>query len=162
MLKKKRSFSIDYLLFFLLLVILVFLDQITKFLTDGYAYGKGFLYIKSSYNYGSSFGIFSGVPYYPYIMLFLSLVLLCFLFYLVYSYFSSRDKHYSLLFIFSIMLMIAGVMGNGIDRLLFLYVRDFIAVEGFFIFNLADFYLNVAVILFIIDEFFLSNNKKKE
>ncbi|MCX7835102.1 MAG: signal peptidase II [bacterium] len=61
-------------------------------------------------------------------------------------------------------LVLAGALGNGIDRLLYGYVIDFIDVDFFDfillrwpIFNLADSGVTIAIILIIISTFFQKN-----
>ena len=49
-------------------------------------------------------------------------------------------------------LVVSGALGNFIDRLTLAYVRDFIyfKIINFPVFNVADIYVTVSVILFII------------
>lgn len=51
--------------------------------------------------------------------------------------------------------LLAGTLGNLVDRVFLDGVRDFIYIGSRFpVFNFADIYLNVGVCLFIIPEFF--------
>lgn len=56
-------------------------------------------------------------------------------------------------------LLMAGTLGNLIDRLLFGGVRDFISIGSFPVFNIADVLLNLWIILFIIWELKLAKRR---
>ncbi len=49
-------------------------------------------------------------------------------------------------------LLLAGLLGNLVDRIRLHGVRDFVSIGSFPVFNLADVMLNIAVILFFIYE----------
>lgn len=58
--------------------------------------------------------------------------------------------------------LLAGTLGNLVDRVFLDGVRDFIYIGSRFpVFNFADIYLNVGVCLFIIPEFFAWKIKRK-
>ncbi len=124
----------------IIVLVLVFLDQISKY----FFYGKNIeiikdiFIIKSSTNTGVIFGIFSGNFF---ITIFLPLLIIAFL---IYEY--SEDRHISYLFI------IVGLFGNLLDRIIRGFVVDFIYIPvvekyNIFLFNLADLYLVLGVIL---------------
>tara|TARA_Y100000589_G_scaffold192960_1_gene182651 strand:+ start:696 stop:1145 length:450 start_codon:yes stop_codon:yes gene_type:complete len=97
-------------------------------------------------NYGAAFNIFSGSR------LFLSFISISSTIILSYFIFISDNKHinkYGLSFI------LAGSLGNGIDRILNGYVIDFIKLKliDFPVFNIADIVINVGVIILIISYF---------
>ena len=67
----------------------------------------------------------------------------------------------------SIIILVAGAAGNLIDRIAFQYVRDFINIEFFANFNIADMAATAGVIMVIIYMLFLSKDpiirlKKKD
>jgi len=70
------------------------------------------------------------------------------------------QKKYFTWIVFS--LLLAGTLGNLVDRVFLDGVRDFLYIGSRFpVFNLADIYLNVGVCLFIIPEFFAWKGKAK-
>lgn len=58
-------------------------------------------------------------------------------------------------------LLIAGTLGNLIDRVWLGGVRDFVAIGNFPVFNLADCFLTFAVVILLRDEIFPCNCTKK-
>jgi signal peptidase II len=146
----KRLFSNFLLIKKILFVslILFLLDILTKSFFTGKSYFKGsVVYIKYSQNYGSAFSMFSNYDYYNYLIIFLSFVVLYFLFKNV------KEFTKTSLTKVAFCLLISGTLGNLFDRVVFGYVRDFIGIKYLFIFNFADVYLSLAVILYICYEF---------
>ena len=102
---------------------------------------KDIFSIKSSTNTGVIFGIFSGNFF---ITILLPLLIIAFL---IYEY--SEDRHISYL------LIIVGLFGNLLDRVVRGFVVDFIYIPvvekyNIFLFNFADLYLVLGVILGLI------------
>ena len=58
-----------------------------------------------------------------------------------------------------ISLVVAGALGNIIDRIRFGYVNDFIDVGFWPIFNIADSSISIAITIYILDALILSRNK---
>lgn len=60
--------------------------------------------------------------------------------------------------------IIGGAIGNGIDRLFYRYVIDYFDFRliDFAVFNVADSFITVGVILFAIDAIFFEKKRKKE
>ena len=148
-------------IYFLLITTILFLsDQLSKlFFTNKNYFSGNFISISSSKNYGSAFSIFSSINFYDYFIIMLSLLILIVLFYLIFKYYfykkfkfeleknlTKNEKDY---FIFSLTLIVSGILGNLIDRIVFGYVRDFLNLKYFFVFNLADSYLFLATIILI-------------
>ena len=101
-------------------------------------------------NYGAAFNIFSGSR------LFLSFVSVISTIILSYFIFIRKNKlsdKYGLSFI------LAGTIGNGIDRILNGYVIDFIKIKliDFPVFNIADITINIGVLILIISYFRYKN-----
>jgi signal peptidase II len=135
-------------MFFLLLI-----DQITKFLQFSFKIiTDGFVYLSVAENRGSAFSLFSNISWYNELIIFLSIVL--FIFGVWYLFKHNLKKYEIIIFI----LFGAGLLGNLIDRILFDYVRDFIGVTYFAIFNIADVYLTLAALILIYYEIRNSKN----
>ena len=131
----------------LIVSFLLFLDQVTKKLSEGVSLNPEWLMsIQSTINTGSSFGLMSSFPYYNQIISVLSILLLCFLIFKKKELFKEY-KYGTWLFIFAL----AGIGGNLIDRLFLFGVRDFIALKYLFTFNLADFYLTITGIILLLE-----------
>lgn len=132
-------------------IILVIIDQLTKYLTvqniDLYEVVEvipnivSFTYIQ---NTGAAFSILEGQMWFFYIV---TIVVVAGLIYYMYTE-AKEDK----LLGFLLSLILAGAIGNFIDRLFLQYVVDMIKLEfiDFAIFNVADSYLSVGVILLLI------------
>jgi signal peptidase II len=106
----------------------------------------GLFHFTFSFNTGASFGSFKGNLTLFYVISVFAAVL----FYFLLKDVSWKTKKW---YTAAVVLMIAGGIGNFIDRLLFQKVTDFIELEfmRFAIFNFADMCLVVGVILFGID-----------
>ena len=100
---------------------------------------------KSSQNTGAAWSIFSGSTTALCVVTFFAIALI-----VLYAIFSKSN---SLFFYISLSLILGGAVGNLIDRLIFGYVRDFIQFDfwqSFPIFNLADSFIVIGIIILII------------
>ena len=137
---------------------LVFLDQITKILAENYLYNKKafviidgvfeFSYLRNS---GAAWGMLSGKRVF---FLIITVFMLAVVTYAVFR--MPNVKKMLPLEIFCILLG-AGAIGNFIDRLMLGYVRDFVYFKliNFPVFNVADCYVTISVVLFVILIFFV-------
>lgn len=148
----------------------VLLDQITKFLARKYIQFKSvvlidgvleFLYLE---NRGAAWGSFQNQR-----ILFIILTLLLTTL-LVGVYIKMPESKRMRLMSYLIVFIIAGALGNFIDRILFGYVTDFIyfSLIDFPIFNVADMFVTCSTIILAVlilfyykDEDFSWINKKK-
>ena len=131
--------------------ILFFLDQYSKVyvsLNINKLINKDLLILTIEYirNYGAAFNILSGSR------LFLSLISIISTIILMYLIFIRKDKRinkYGLSFI------VAGSIGNGVDRIFYGYVIDFIKIKfvDFPVFNIADIAINIGILVLIINYF---------
>lgn len=133
---------------FLFVLIIFFVDQLTKFLAVKFLYPNKiieilpFLNLVYVENKGSAFGMFKflGSEFFIIvsILAIIVLVFLCF-------------KDYQNWFIYS--LIISGALGNATDRLIYGYVIDFIDLHvGSFhwpAFNIADTAISIGIVLFL-------------
>ena len=140
----------------LISLICIFIDQITKLiikntinLHSSIILIKNFFSLTYVKNYGAAWSILSGSR------IFLITIALVSLF-LIYNYFI-KDKNLSKLEIITYGLLIGGIIGNLIDRIVFGYVIDFfdflIFNYNFPVFNFADIFIVVSAGLIIIDTF---------
>ena len=135
-----------YLILISLLIILS--DQLTKYiinLNHTSLINNDLIFFSIDYvkNYGAAFNILSGSR------IFLSTVSTILTLYLI--YFILCKKNISNLNLLSYSLILAGTVGNGIDRIIKGYVIDFINLNfiDFPVFNIADISINVGLILII-------------
>ena len=161
-----------YILHAVICILLVALDQITKyFARTGLKAGPKVLWdgVFSFYyheNRGSIWGILQGKVD---ILLIFSVILFALLLYVYVK--MPKTKFYLPLF-WIITVMCAGAIGNTIDRLFFGYVTDFLYFEliNFPIFNVADCYITVCAFLTVFlvftkykdDEFTFLSLKRKD
>ena len=137
--------------YFIVISILCFLDQYSKVyisLNINKLINKDLLIFTLEYirNYGAAFNILSGSR------LFLSLISIISTIILMYLIFIREDKRinkYGLSFI------VAGSIGNGVDRIFYGYVIDFIKIKfvDFPVFNIADIAINIGILVMIINYF---------
>jgi len=114
-----------------------------------------------SENYGASFGIFSGKPVLI-LIISISASVAVLIFLLIY-----RKSHKFLRL--SLIMILAGAIGNIIDRIVLGYVRDFIDYTflktwfnfNFAICNVADVFLSVGAVMLIIYVLFIYKEKPK-
>jgi len=140
--------------------ILTAIDLISKSLFDGKIldFIPNFISIYGlSHNSGAAFSSFENS-----ILLFIILAVLFLIFCLIYEYKTIKTKKHIVYYIGGVFLL-AGTIGNMIDRVIFGYVRDFIKLEfmNFPIFNIADCALTIGVIFLAIYIFFFHNESKK-
>jgi|SRR3989344_3550152 len=108
----------------LMIILLIILDQLAKY------------FFGSVKNYGAAFGILQG---YTTFLIIMSLAIIAICFY----YYKYKELKLGLSFI------LAGAISNLIDRIFLGYVRDFIDLKFFPVFNLADSFNVIGVILLI-------------
>ena len=158
-----KNFYID-----LFIIISIFiLDRISKIYVINFdiknsstdVYTSKFLNINLIWNEGIAFGLFSFNENNLYNLLTV-IILIIILVILKMIIKSQGIKKYGLLMIFG------GALGNLFDRLFYKAVPDFIDfhVEGFhwFVFNVADIFITIGVIIMILFELILNNQKNNE
>lgn len=97
--------------------------------------------LKYVQNDGAAFSILSG---HPIVLIIITLAISVLIYKLMYSYKETFLTDISFGFIYG------GIFGNLIDRVIFQYVRDFISVGSYPIFNIADSAIVVGVVLLLI------------
>lgn len=145
------------------IVIIIALDQLTKYMIvksleigDSIKVIKNLLYITSHRNEGAAWGILQGKMWLFYIVTIVVLVILIMFF--------KSEGYGKPLIQFGLSLLIAGSIGNFIDRLIRSEVVDFIDTYifgyNFPIFNVADAALTIGVIVLIIVILFEGKEEK--
>ena len=134
--------------FILISLIIVLCDQLTKHIVNVYnrvLINKDFIIFSLDYvkNFGAAFNLFSGNR------IFLSLVSIIIAILLIYIILYKEIINNLDLLSFSFVL--AGAIGNGIDRISKGYVIDFINLNfiDFPVFNIADISINIGLLLII-------------
>ncbi len=150
-----RSFFQKYLapLSILLLAALVALDQWTKALAvqflknkNPYVIWDGVFEFHYFENTGAAWGMLQNQQIFFYILT----VIFCMV--VLYEVYRLKNNPRYTTFIYTLSVMMAGAIGNFIDRISLKYVVDFIYVKiiNFPIFNLADCYITVSVIVMML------------
>lgn len=131
--KRRKKFTINILLFFIVFLF----DQITKFYATSYLEtGKsvsifgGILDLTLVKNTGGVFGIFQGLNNF---YIFLSIIFLIFI-----GIYYKKFSQEKLLLEIGLIVIIAGAVGNLLDRIRYGYVIDFIDIKVWPVFNFAD------------------------
>lgn len=136
---------------FLSFLLLVFLDQLTKFWAVQYVKPVGtipllkdifsFTYVE---NKGAAFGILQNRKLF---FLISTLLVIAFLGYTLWK--MPKEKHY-LPLLADCILLVSGAAGNLIDRIFHTYVIDFLSFDAihFPVFNVADCYVTIGAVIF--------------
>ena len=143
----------------IVILIIFFLDRYTKLFildnfTDNTYYLNDYINLDLIWNIGIGFGFFSTDSniLYNFISLVIALVIIFLLYIFVIS--ETLDK-----MIFT--LILGGALGNFYDRLVYKAVPDFIDLHynnfHWFTFNVADIFISMGIIIFIIRGFFIKN-----
>ena len=157
---KKESILKKENIFFLIFIVIIFLlDRYSKLkvinkFSDNVYYINDYINFDLIWNIGIGFGLLSTNTslFYNTVTLLIAIVLLI----LIYIFFNSQkiDK-----FIFSI--IIGGATGNFYDRISYNAVPDFIDLHynnfHWFTFNVADIFITIGILAFIIRSFFVKN-----
>lgn len=152
-----------YLIGIIVILIIIILDQTSKFLiTNFFNVGDTLTIIRNFFNLtyhknlGAAFGIFQGS------ILFLICISLLILVYLIKEMKKSISNK---LIFYSFITLIGGLIGNLIDRVFLGYVRDFLEFKIFNynapIFNVSDICITIGVISLIIFAFMEEKNGSK-
>ena len=152
--ENKPLFIRNSIVAFLATIILIALDQFTKYLAVlNLKDQSSFVLIKKVFelqyleNNGAAFGMLEGKKYFFLAVTIIFLIAACFIFYKI-----PLEKKFIPLRIVIVFLS-SGAIGNMIDRLLHRYVIDFFYFEiiNFPIFNVADIYVTLsAITLFVL------------
>ena len=159
------SFQLKVKLFFLI-TLLVGLDQGFKlFILNNFEINQSkqifsFLSFTFVKNFGIAFSFFNNESINISLWISILVFLICFILSL-YIFTSIFKEQFSSLEYFALSLILAGGLGNFIDRITYGYVVDFIDISfNPYIFNLADTYVTIGILIYIFKSLLL--NKKNE
>ena len=149
-----------------LIILLLVLDQISKVLiSSNLALGESlnllpFLNFTLIHNTGIAFSLFDeGGNISRWLLV---IVVSAILAYLLFQIYKKTPKHQ--LELISLIFIISGGLGNLVDRVFLGYVVDFVHVfyqdYSFYVFNMADSYITVGIILYLSYFFFIERVKK--
>ena len=147
----------------IVIVLLVLLDQLVKYLVktniplgSSVPFLPGILSLAHIHNTGAAFSMLSGARW------FFVILTVAFVIFGMWVLLTGRLRHS--LGKWSWVLVLAGAVGNLIDRFLYGYVVDMFEVQfmHFAIFNVADIFVVVGGILFCIYYLFLHDKKKED
>lgn len=151
------------LIYYIIAAVMVAFDQWTKYLTveniplhETLEFIPGILSFTYIRNEGAAWSILEGQMWFFYLVTVIVLVVL--------FYHMQKYGKESRLFDWSLTFILAGTLGNFIDRLRLQYVVDMLQLEfiEFPIFNVADSLLTIGMILLIIYVFMDEREQKKQ
>jgi len=117
--------------FFLITLLVVILDQLSKFFVrQNFILGESKGLLTYIHNYGAGFSLFQGMNI---LFIIVSVVVI----FLIFYYLNKIPKKAKWLY-YCVALILGGTMGNLIDRVFFGYVIDFINLQVWPVFNIAD------------------------
>ena len=141
------------MIYIFLFLILLIIDQYSKFIVHGTLYVGDTIPIIDNFfnltyvqNRGVAFGLFQGKIDIVSILALIAIGLILF-------YFCKNFKKISFLERIAYTMIFAGAIGNMIDRLFRGFVIDMLDFRGIwsFIFNFADVWINIGVVLIIVE-----------
>ena len=152
--------------FFLILVIFLFdriskiyvIDQSKKSLSNN-LFLSDYLNISLMWNEGIAFGLFAFDEsfFYNFITILIIMVIIIVFFMIL------KNKGYKK---YSLILILGGALGNLYDRIFFGAVPDFIDFHigdfHWFVFNVADIFISIGVIIMILSEFMVTKTSNEE
>ena len=145
---------------YLFIWILFFIDFISKYfvvhhLKETLPLLGDFLYLQLIYNPGIAF-------WFPLHTILLKILTILFIF-IIFWYYQKEEKHKRIFVVdLSFGLIVWGALGNAYERIFYGQVVDFIGVKYFSVFNGADIFLSLWVILYLIYIIFLSKKYDKK
>ena len=130
---------------FIIVFIILSLDQLTKFLisknlilNQSVPIINGVVHLTLVHNRGAAFGILKNQTFWFILSALIAIILI------FYNLKQNKDRK---IFVFSSSLILAGAVGNLIDRVFFGYVIDFIDFRIWPVFNVADSAITIGAIM---------------
>lgn len=146
-------------------ILTLIIDQVIKLIikfnmkvNDEITVISNFFKINYLQNTGAAFSSFKGMRY---ILIIVTLII----FFLLIKYIKKNEINKKIEIV-SLGLIMGGLVGNLIDRILYGYVIDYLSFTifnyPFAVFNLADTFIVIGVILFVIDIILIESRKKND
>lgn len=144
-------------MFYIWIIFLVFLDLFTKFIAKNNLLIQknlvgDFLYLKYTENIWIAFSI-------PLTWIILKILTVIIIWIIFWYYFTKDKKEKDILIDISYVLILSWAIWNWYERIFNGKVIDFVWVKYFSIFNLADVFISLWVIIYIIYIIFLNKNQ---
>jgi len=147
------------LLELIIIVILLVLDQVSKYLVQLYLSPvgtsvpviDGLVQLTNVHNTGAAWGMLDG---FRWLFIPMTLIVAAVLIYVIIRF----HKKLTVFSRITLALLFAGAIGNFIDRVLLTFVRDFVDITPWFsfpVFNVADSALSIGCVMLVIDALFL-------
>lgn len=158
--KIKNNFLKKENIFFLIFAFIIFFfDRITKSkilntYSDNTIFINDYINIDLIWNIGIGFGFLStnSILFYNLISILIGIVILSLTYFLIIS-----EKKEKLIYA----IIIGGALGNFYDRLIYKAVPDFIDLHydnfHWFTFNVADIFISLGILVFVVRSFFVKN-----
>ena len=143
------------MIFYLTIFLWVILDAISKYFANIYLQEQinifsDFLFLKYVENKGIAFSV--NIP-------FLKIVTIILILWIFYYYFKEEKKKNDKLIDFSFWLILAWAFWNWYERIFNGFVIDFLWVKYFSVFNLADSFIFVGALIYLLKIFFEKKEK---
>lgn len=163
--KSPARSQLDIILSLLITISIVFIDRVTKlFFTDLLQLGESIpvirnvLHMTMVHNTGIAFGFFKDQGIVFIVIPIIAIILLIFNIY----YYRQNDEVLSRTYIMGFSLILAGAIGNLVDRIMYGYVIDFIDIRFWPVFNVADSAITVGALIIAWKCFQLSHKQEEQ
>ena len=148
--KSSLRSQLDIFLSLFTVSLIVFMDRVTKIffsniLDEGESLPviRNVLHMTLVHNTGIAFGLFKNQGI---VFIIVPLIAIVLLIYNIY-YYKSNDEKLSRLYIVAFSLILAGAIGNLIDRIYYGYVIDFVDLQVWPVFNVADSAITIGALI---------------
>lgn len=146
---------------FILILAIIIIDQVTKYaivsnmeLYESIPVIEGVFHITYTRNYGAAFSILQNQKTF---FITVTTIVSIIIFYMIIRFYKKLDK----VLLYSLSLIVAGAIGNLIDRIRLEHVTDFLDFRIWPIFNVADMSVVAGAILMAWYVFFIEPKKEK-
>lgn len=161
--KKIVRSHFDIIIALLTVFLVVFLDRVTKiFFSDILSLGeslpiiRGVLHMTLVHNTGIAFGLFrdQGI-----VFIIIPIIAIAILVYNIY-YYRRFENQISEIYIIGFSLILGGAFGNLVDRVFYGHVIDFIDLQVWPVFNIADSAITVGALIIAVKCFILNHKNR--